>query len=148
MNTMTPGSPDAAQAQALLDQAGQVGSSVRSGASWPAISFLLGLGALSSMGILTFTYARLVADASPTLPAILMGVWLLILFGTVLFFTRTSKRGFGRRWGIYMGLWGALWMAGMLLSGFVFPGELWFAGVVAASLTVSTTSCAWYEATR
>jgi len=43
---------------------------------------------------------------------------------------------------------GALWFAGMLLSGFAFRGKLWFAGVMAALLTVSTTSCAWYEACR
>lgn len=149
MNDTTVSGPmDAGQAKALLDQASQVGSSVRSGASWPAISFLLGLGAVSSMGIIAFTYARLAPDTSVVLPAIFMGVWLVILMVTVLFFTRTSKRGFGLRWGVYVGLWGALWTAGMLLSGLTFQGELWFAGLVAALLTVSTTICAWYEARR
>ncbi|WP_394253497.1 hypothetical protein [Arthrobacter pityocampae] len=147
-DTTTPSPPNAGEARALLDQANQVGASVRSGASWPAISFLLGLGALSSMGIIAFTYARLTPGVSVALPVVFMGVWLLILMSTVLFFTRSSKHGFGTRWGVYMGLWGALWFAGMLLSGFSFQGELWFAGLVAALLTVSTTSCAWYEARR
>jgi hypothetical protein len=147
-DTTIPGPPDADQAQALLDQADQVGTSVRSGAGWPAISFLLGLGAVSSMGMIAFTYARLAPGTSVTLPAVFMGVWLIILMATVFLFTRTSKRGFGRRWGVYMGLWGALWFAAMLLSGFTFQGELWFAGLMAALLTISTTSCAWYEARR
>ena len=147
-DTTIPSPPNADQAQALLDQANQVGASIRSGASWPAISFLLGLGAVSSMGIIAFTYARLAPGASVALPMVFMGAWLLILTGTVLLFNRTSKRGFGIRWGVYMGLWGALWFAGMLLSGFTFPGELWFAGLMAALLTGSTTTCAWYEARR
>ncbi|MUK03575.1 hypothetical protein GM708_17755 [Vibrio cholerae] len=147
-DTTIPSPPNASEAQALLDQATQVGASVRSGASWPAISFLLGLGAASSMGMIAFTYARIAPNTSTALPMVFMGVWLLILMVTVLLFTRTSKRGFGIRWGVYMGLWGALWFAGMLLSGFIFQGELWFAGLVAALLTVSTTSCAWYEARR
>lgn len=147
--TAIPSPPNAEQAKALLDQAGQVGSSVRSGASWPAISFLLGLGAVSSMGIIAFTYARLAPGAPIALPAVLMGVWALILMGTVFFFTRTNKRGFGLRWAIYMGLWGALWFAGMMLPAFgLFQGEVWFAGLVAALLTAWTTSCAWYEARR
>lgn len=41
----------------------------------------------------------------PTLPAVFMGVWLFILTGTVLSFTRTSKRRFGIGWGVYMGIW-------------------------------------------
>jgi len=147
-DTTIPSPPNADQAQALLDQANQVGASIRSGASWPAISFLLGLGAVSSMGIIAFTYARLAPGASVALPMVFMGAWLLILTGTVLLFNRTSKRGFGIRWGVYMGLWGALWFPGMLLSGFTFPGELWFAGLMAALLTASTTTCAWYEARR
>lgn len=100
------------------------------------------------MGIIAFTYARLAPGTSVVLPMVFMGAWLLILTGTVLLFNRTSKRGFGIRWGVYMGLWGALWFVGMLLSGFTFPGELWFAGLMAALLTGSTTTCAWYEARR
>lgn len=147
-DTTTSGQPNAQQAKALLEQANHVGGSVRSGASWPAISALLGLGAVSSMGIIAFTYARLASDTSATLPATFMGVWALICLATALFFTRTNKRGFGLRWGLYMGLWGALWFTGMMLSGFIFQGELWFAGLMAALLTISTTSCAWYEARR
>ena len=147
-DTTIPSPPNADQAQALLDQANQLGASIRSGASWPAISFLLGLGAVSSMGIIAFTYARLAPGTSVALPIVFMGVWLLILTGTVLLFNRTSKRGFGIRWSVYMGLWGALWFVGMLLSGLTFPGELWFAGLMAALLTGSTTTCAWYEARR
>jgi hypothetical protein len=147
-DTTAPSSPNAGQAQALLDQANHVGSSVRAGASWPAISSLLGLGAVSSMGIIALTYARLASDTSAALPGTFMGVWGLIYLATALFFTRTNKRGFGLRWGVYMGLWGALWFTGMMLSGFIFRGELWFAGLMAALLTISTTSCAWYEARR
>ena len=149
MNDITaPESVNAGQAKALLDQADNVGNSVRSAASWPAISFLLGLGAVSSMGIIAFTLARFAPDTSAVLPAVFMAVWVGILIATVVVFTRASKRGFGLRWGLYMGLWGALWLAGMLRSGFTFRGELWFAGLVAAVLTVFTTGCAWYEARR
>ena len=143
-----PPAPNARQAKALLDQANHVGSSVRSGASWPAISSLLGLGAISSMGIIAFTYARLASDTSAVLAGTFVGVWGLIYLATALVFTRTNKRGFGVRWGVYMGLWSLLWFAAVTLSNLVFQGELWFTAVMAALLTVSTTACAWYEARR
>ena len=44
---MTTPNPD--EARALLEQAGRLGSAARSGAGWPPIALLLGLGGLSAM---------------------------------------------------------------------------------------------------
>lgn len=149
MNDATiPGPPTAGQAKAMLEQADGLGASIRSGASWPAVTFLLGLGAVSSMGIIVLAYADQIPGASAILPISVMGAWLLILIATDILFSRTAKRGFGIRWVIYIGLWGALWAAGTLLSGPVFADQLWFTGLIAALLTISTTACAWYEARR
>jgi len=50
--TGTTGTPDSAEARRLLDRADAVGRSATSAASWPAVAFLLGLGAAASMGTL------------------------------------------------------------------------------------------------
>lgn len=135
-------------ARALLDQADQVGASVRSGAGWPQIAALLGLGAVSSMGVVALTLAVRTPGASVALPIIVMVAWIAIFSTTGVVFNRTSKRGFGARWGLYIGAWALLWVAAMTLGGTVFEGDLGFAGLMAALLTVTTTACAWYEARR
>ncbi|MFM9273493.1 hypothetical protein [Pseudarthrobacter sp. NKDBFgelt] len=147
-DTTTPVSPDAGRAKALREQVNHPGSSVRSSAGWTAISSLLGLGAVSSMGIIALTYARLASDTSAVLAGSFMGVWGFIYLANFLYFTRTDTQGFSLRWAVYMGIWGALWFAAVTLSNFIFQGEVWFAGLMAALLTLSTTACAWYEAGR
>ncbi|WP_298255489.1 hypothetical protein [uncultured Arthrobacter sp.] len=147
-DTTVSNSPTAEQAKAMLDQASHLGASIRSSASWPAISCILGLGAVSSMALIAFTYANQIPGLSLILPMTVMGTWIIILLATVLLFSRSAKRGFGTRWAIYMGVWSILWAAGMGLSlaGIAFANEPWFTGLLAGLITFSTTACAWYEA--
>jgi hypothetical protein len=139
---------DAGRAQALLQQADQITASVRTGAGWPHIATLLGLGAISSMGIIALTLAARVPGTPMVLPIVTMMVWIIIFSTMGLVFSRTSKRGFGARWGLYIGAWAVLWSIAMLVGGTFFQGELWFAGIMAALLTLATTAGAWYEARR
>jgi hypothetical protein len=139
---------DARQAQELLEQADRITASVRSGAGWPQIATLLGLGAVSSVSVIALTLAARVPGTPMVLPIVAMMAWILIFSTMGLVFGRTSKRGFGTRWGLYIGAWAVLWTVAMLVGGTYFQGELWFAGVMAALLTVTTTAGAWYEARR
>ncbi|WP_146065734.1 hypothetical protein [Arthrobacter pityocampae] len=75
-----------------------------------------------------------------------MSAWIVILLMTALLFSRTAKRGLGIRWPIYMGPWGAVRVVEVNLSGSAFEGDVRFTALVAGLLTVSTTTCAWFEA--
>ncbi|KQO00983.1 MULTISPECIES: hypothetical protein [unclassified Arthrobacter] len=146
--TDMPTAPDADQARRLLAQADQIGGSVRTGAGWPQISLLLGLGAISSLGVIALAYAAQIPGASIVLPMGAMLVWLAIFVTMALVFAQTAKRGFGARWGLYIGGWSVLWVAGIILAGSVFVGDLGFAAAHAAALTLLTAGCALYEARR
>lgn len=139
-------SVSAENARGMLQQADQLGASARTGAGWPQITMLLGLGAISSLSLISFGLVAHIQDALPTVPMIAMFVWLGIFMATGLFFGRSVKRGFGPRWAAYMSIWGVLWALSMLLSGYVFQDQMWFYVLCAAVITVATTACAWYEA--
>ncbi len=138
----------AEQARGMLQEANQLGMSTRSGAGWPQITMLMGLGAISSLSLISFGLVAGIPDASVTVPMIAMLIWLGIFMGTGLYFGRSVKKGFGARWGLYIGIWAVLWTMGTLLGGLVFEDQMWFYVLCAALIAVTTTACAWYEARR
>ncbi|MFC0582761.1 hypothetical protein [Micrococcoides hystricis] len=99
---------DPAQAQQLLGKADRLTTQSRSTASWPAIGLQLGLGAASSMYLISHR------DGLFDLPAfILMMGWILALIFFSTIFGKTSKHGFGKRWVGFMIAWILLWSLGI-----------------------------------
>lgn len=151
MSTLGPestGPLDAARARELLNEAGRLGSASRSGASWPAIGTMLGLGATSSMFMVALHLVTLSDEGLVWLPLVVMGVWLAILIGTMTVFTRATKAGFGRRWTQGMLAWSVVWVLSIVGGTVWWPGQLWFTLASIAALTVVTAATAWNEARR
>lgn len=144
----TPAHPTAEDAQGLLQEASRLETASRAGASWPHITMLLGLGAISSLTMISFWFVGRFDESMVTLPLIAVLVWLGILMAFMLVFGRSTKRGFARRWVIFMSIWGGLWALGVILTNTVFTGELWFTIVIATALTLNSTVGAWLEATK
>ncbi|GAA1345872.1 hypothetical protein [Arthrobacter roseus] len=141
-------SMSAENARGMLQQADQLGASARTGAGWPQITMLLGIGAISSLSLISFGLAARISDAAVTVPLIAMMIWLGIFMATGLFFGRSVKKGFGPRWITYIAIWGVLWVLSVSLGGFVFQDQMWFYVLCAALIAVVTTACSWYEARR
>lgn len=142
MNT----APNRDEAQQLLDRARALGASTTSGASWPHLTMLMGLGAISSMFLVLMGTG---APQSTYLPVMFtMFVWLAILIVTGIVFARNAKVGFGKRWVTTMAAWGVLWIIAMIAGPFFFEGQFWFFLLMAALITAVTTAGTWVEATR
>ena len=136
------------EARDLLGKADQLGAAAQAGASWPQIALLLGLGGVSSMAIIGMTLA---ANTNRLHVFVLMGfmqVWLAILTVVSLAFHRVTKAGFGRRWRRAILGWGLTWVVAIVGGSVWWQGEMWFAVVAAAALTVVTVVPAWNEARR
>ncbi|MFT3945297.1 MAG: hypothetical protein QM705_15950 [Ancrocorticia sp.] len=140
MSTPTP-----EEARALLDQAARADSTAKSGASWPQIAMLLGIGGASSLALPAIAY---VPKEIMVLPMILLGVWIATLLAFSFVFGRSVKQGFGKRWSITMGLWTIVWIVGVSGASWEFPGRIWFVVVASAALTIITLVGAWLEARR
>ena len=118
------------QAKALPQQADHETETTHGNASWPAIGLLLGMGASTSIYLVGIRDDH---QDTPTL-VLLFAWWLfLIIFSTV--FSRATKRGFSRRWLIYLSIWMACWTLGSFA---VFP----YAGVVGAIVIFLATMIA------
>ena len=141
---MTTPNPD--EARALLEQAGRLGSAARSGAGWPHIALLLGLGGLSAMFTVALYLVGRLDERLVWLPMAVMFLWLAILISTMVVFNRATKAGFGRRWGQAMGAWSVAWIITVIGSTVWWKGELWFAITSALLLTAVTAWGAWREA--
>lgn len=137
---------DPQRARDLLDRAAHVGSAARSGAGWPQIACLLGLGGVSSMFIVAVHLLPLTNEGLIWLPMVTMGLWIAILTGVMVTFTRVTKSGFGRRWGTAIAAWAITWVVAIVGSTTLGKGELWFTGVAIVALTVVTVAGAWREA--
>ena len=137
---------DPQQARDLLDQAGRLGAASRSGASWPQIALLLGLGGISAMFAVAVYLVGLADDHLVWLPMVVMGLWLGILTAMMVGFGRSTKVGFGRRWRTAMLVWAVAWVFTVVGSTVWWRGQLWFALGSALMLTVVTTWGAWREA--
>jgi hypothetical protein len=141
-----PFPPSADAARDLIQKADRIGAASRAGAGWPQIAMLLGLGAISSLSLIAFWLASHVDESLIAAPLTAMLVWLGIFMVFMIVFSRSTKRGFGRRWVVFMGIWALLWTAGTLVGGFVFPGQLWFAILIASGITLNSVIGAWLEA--
>lgn len=140
--------PSAETARALLNEAGRLESASRAAAGWPHIAMLLGLGAITSLSMLSFWFVGRFDEHLVALPMTGMLIWLAIFMAFMLVFGRSTKRGFGRRWMTFMMIWAALWVLGILLASTVFTGELWFAILIAAAITLNSVAGAWLEARK
>lgn len=137
-----------AAAQKLLNEAGRLGAASRSGAGWPHIAMLLGLGAISSMSLLAFWLVGQVDESLIWIPMTGMLIWLGIFMATMLHFGKSTKRGFTARWGVYIAVWAVLWGIGCIVGLFFFSDDLWFFAAVAAAITIATVLGAWTEASK
>ena len=137
---------DPQQARDLLDQAGRLGSAARSGASWPQIACLLGIGGVSAMFAVALYFVGHTDGRLVALPLVVAGVWFAILITVMVRFARATKAGFGKRWGQAMAAWTVAWVFTVVGSTVWWVGELWFAIASAALLTLVTTLGAWREA--
>ncbi len=136
-----------AKAQYLLDQAARVGSATRSDAGWPAITMLLGIGVTSSLGLIAFGLAHQVGDNAIFIPMISVLAWLLIFMAFGLYFMRSAKRGFGKRWALYIALWGALWTFAMAFSSLA-GHTMGYYTTFAALICAAVSTCAVIEARK
>ncbi|APF41254.1 hypothetical protein [Neomicrococcus aestuarii] len=140
--------PSALEAQELLSRASQLRTAAKSGSSWPQITLLLGLGAASSMSMLLFWFVENYNESLVWLPMLGMAVWLVILFAFTTRFSRSTKEGFGERWGMYIGVWGVVWALGIMVGLFVFPTSLLYFSLAALALILVTAVGAWIEASK
>lgn len=140
--------PSPAEARELLLLAGQLGAASAAGASWPHVTMLLGLGAISALSLIGFGLVGVFDESYVGYPLTAMLIWLGIFMVTMLWFGRSTKKGFNNRWGIYMAIWAALWTFGVVVGLFFFEGEMWFFVLAAALITAATTACGWIEARR
>ncbi|WP_372696841.1 hypothetical protein [Arthrobacter sp. JSM 101049] len=144
----TPVRPSPQAAHDLLQEASRLESASRAGAGWPHITMLLGLGAITSLSMLSFWFVARYDESLVALPMIAMLVWLGIFMAFMFAFGRSTKRGFGRRWMTFMMIWAGLWVVGIVLSSTLFAGELWFTLLIATAITVNSVTGAWLEARK
>lgn len=140
MSTPTPD-----EARELLARAGGLGGAVRSGASWPYVTMLLGLGAISSLAVAAFWLAhRTGQEELVHYPMWLMLAWLGVFLAFGLRGARASKAGFARRWGVSIAVWAGLWIVAMGVPSRI-GWPLWFSVAMSIALLVATAACALWE---
>lgn len=140
--TDTPDAPDAREARLLLDRASAVGRTATATASWPAVAFLLGLGAAASMGTLAMGLT------TGTAYFVSMGgllTWVAVLVVALVVLNRSARAGFGRRWIAYLSAFFACYVAAMLVVGFSQGTNVVGTAVMAAVLLVVSVVCAAVE---
>ncbi|WP_149359305.1 hypothetical protein [Lolliginicoccus suaedae] len=118
--------PSPTEADQLLAEARLLARSSHD-AAWPWIAFLLGLGATTSMAFLAFgTTTRPDAPTAGNTAVVLgMLAWIGVLMAFAMGRARGARRGFGRRWILYITAWATTYIIGMVV------GSLWFAGNLA-----------------
>ncbi len=140
-----PTGPSAQAAREMLQEAGRLGAASRAGASWPHIAMLLGLGAISSLSLLSFWLVGQFNESYIALPMVAMLVWLGIFMAFMLANGRSTKLGFTRRWMTFMGIWAGLWILGTVVGLVFFPGSMWFFIAVSSAITANSVIGAWRE---
>lgn len=137
--------PTPDEARALLEKAALTTSASRVGASWPHIAGLLGMGAASSLALPALAY---VPRELRLLPLLLLFAWIATLFVFSRVFGCSLKEGFGRRWVVTILIWGAVWVAGIVGTSWLFVGQAWFLIAASVALTLVAWIGAWVEARR
>lgn len=112
-----PPTPD--QARQLLADAERVGRRTVDAVPAPLITYaiLCVLGTMSTLGI--HLAARVITDTSfnaPLVVVIASMAWVFVAILVPFLFRRPFRRGLAVRWYVYMGVWAALWAAGMFLG--------------------------------
>lgn len=137
--------PTPNEARDLLARAGGVGNAVRSTASWPYITMLLGMGSCGSLAVAAFWLVHRTGEEGLVhYPMWLMLAWLGVFLAFGLRGARASKAGFGRRWTISIGLWAVLWAIAMFVPSLI-GWPLWFSLAMSIALLVVTAACALWE---
>lgn len=143
-----PTRPSAQAARDLLQEAGRLGAASRTGASWPHIAMLLGLGAISSLSLISFWLVGRFDESLIVIPLVAMLVWMGIFLAIMMVFGRSTKRGFGRRWITFIAIWGVLWIIGVGLGTTIAVNQLWFTLAIATAITLNSAIGAWLEARK
>jgi hypothetical protein len=143
MNDQHTVTPD--EARRLLDQADSISRAAHDRTRWPYVTFILGLGLVTSMGTLAMGLTEGNAFGL-TYTATLAAFFALLLFFTV------SIRGHSafarsRRWVTYIVSWFVTYAAAIAVVAWVHGSVLW--SVVTSGLVLAVTlACASYEARR
>lgn len=143
MNAAPLSNPTPEEAIALLERAQAVGSAATASVSWPHTAFIIAFGAATSMG----TLAMGLTTGTPYF-IIMMGmlIWNIVLTLFLATFARSTKAGFKKRWGWYIGLWAASYTAAIILAGTSQGQNIVGTCIGAASIAIVTAACAWREA--
>ncbi|MFI2564657.1 chemotaxis protein CheY [Paenarthrobacter sp. NPDC018779] len=142
--TSTPTSnPTPEEASDLLARAQAVGSAATASVSWPHTAFLVAFGASTSLG----TLAMGLTTGLPYFVAMMgMMVWIITLMVFLTTFARSTKAGFKRRWGLYIGLWTASYAVAIVIASTSKGENIMGTCIGSALILLTTIACAWREA--
>ena len=142
--TSTPiSNPTPEEANELLARAEAVGSSATASVSWPHTAFLIAFGASTSLG----TLAMGLTTGTPYFVSMIgMMVWNIVLVTFLATFARSSKSGFKKRWGIYIGLWTASYAVAIVIASTSKGENVAGTCIGSALILIATAVCAWREA--
>ena len=138
----------AQSARDMLQEAGRLGSASRAGASWPHVTMLLGLSAISSLSLISFWLVGRIDQSLISIPMVAMLIWLGIFMAVMLIFGNSTKLGFSKRWIRFMIIWGILWIIGVGLGTTIAINQLWFTLLISAAITLNALIGTWLEAKK
>jgi hypothetical protein len=145
MTPTSPSHPTPEEARDLLARAESLGSSATAAASWPQIAFLLSFGAATSMG----TLAMGLSTGSPYVVALVaMLAWALVLVLFMFLTSSSSRKGFRKRWGLYIGLWTAAYALAIAVASSSQGTDTLAVCLSSGLIALVTIACAGYEARR
>lgn len=140
-NSTSLPTPD--EARRLLADADATGRQATSTASWPAVAVLLALGSTLSLGTLAM---GLTSGTNYLIAMLALIVWIAVIIAFQLAFLRSHKNGFGRRWGLYMGVIFAVYLVAMLVVSTSQGEALLASSLLALALLALSVGAATYEA--
>lgn len=135
-------------ARELLQQAGQLKAASNASASWPHITMLLGLSAISSLSLISFWLVGRFDQSLISIPLIAMLIWLGIFMAVMMIFGRSTKQGFSKRWIRFMAIWVALWLIGVGLGTTIAINTLWFTLLISGAIAINALIATWLEARK
>lgn len=111
--------PTADEARRMLADAARIGNQTADAVPPVLITFaiLCAVGTMATLGI--HISARIIPDpgfSAPLAVTIAAMAWVLVAIVVPFLFRRPFRRGLAVRWYIYMGAWGLLWAACMILG--------------------------------
>jgi len=133
----------AAEAQRLLNQADRLSRGAHDATRWPYITFILGLGSVTSMGTLAMGLTTGSAFGLAYVGT-LAGLFALIVFFAVSIRERSAFSR-SRRWTAYMASWTVTYVAAIVVVAWVHGSVLW-SGITSALIFIVAIACATREA--